>query len=75
MHKENIFDLFNQQNPAPDPKAAVPENVVTAAEAKTDPIPAETEKQPEPAAPAAEPAEPAQPETDAGGEGVENGSE
>lgn len=74
MHKENIFDLFNQQNPAPDPKAAVPENVVTAAEAKTDPIPAEPEKQPEPATPAAEPAEPAAPETDAGGEGATDGS-
>lgn len=74
MHKQNIFDLFNEQNPAPDPKAAVPENVVTAAEAKTDLIPAEPEKQPEVAAPAADPAEPAAPETDAGGEGVADGS-
>lgn len=72
MHKENIFDLFNQQNPAPDPKAAVPENVVTAAEAKTDPIPAEPEKQseetPAPETPAPEP------EAAAGEEGAENGS-
>lgn len=58
MHKENIFDLFNQQNPAPDPVAAAPDNVVTAAEAKTDPIPAEPKEQPE-ATPALEPQPPA----------------
>lgn len=79
MHKENIFDLFNQQNPAPDPVAAVPENVVTAAEAKTDPIPAEPKEQPEAVTPAATPAPeapatPAAPEAATGGEGVENGS-
>ena len=70
MHKENIFDLFNQQNPAPDPKAAVPENVVTAAEAKTDPIPAEPET-PAPETPAPEPEAP---EATAGEEGVTDGS-
>ena len=74
MHKENIFDLFNQQNPAPDPKAAVPENVVTATEAKTDPIPAEPEKQSEAVTPAATPA-PEAPEAATGGEGVTNGME
>ena len=74
MHKENIFDLFNQQNPVPDPKAAVPENVVTAAEAKTDPIPVEPEKQPE-ETPAPAPETPApEPEAAAGEEGAENGS-
>ena len=77
MHKENIFDLFNEQNPAPDPKAAVPENVVTATEAKTDPIPAEPEKQPEAVTPAATPAPeaPEAPEAAPGGEGVLNGME
>jgi hypothetical protein len=69
MHKENIFDLYNQQNPAPE-KAAVPENVVTAEEAKSDPVPAEPETAAEPEAPAPEP----EAET-AGEEGVENGSE
>lgn len=47
MHKENIFDLFNEQN---KPKAAetVLENIVTPAEVKPEivtPEP-ETEKQP-----------------------------
>ena len=70
MHKQNIFDLFNEQNPALDPKAAVPENVVTAAEAKTDPIPAETE---EPETPAPDTPAP-EPEAAAGEEGVTNGS-
>ena len=64
MHKENIFDLFNQQNPAQDPVAAAPDNVVTAAEAKTDPIPAEPKEQPEVVTPAATPA-PEAPETPA----------
>ena len=68
MHKENIFDLFNQQNPAPDPVAAAPDNVVTAAEAKTDPIPAEPKEQPE-ATPAPEVQPPAAvPEEQAAGE-------
>lgn len=73
MHKENIFDLFNQQNPAPDPAAAVPENVVTAAEAKTDPIPAEPET-PAPETPAPEPEAPEAPDAAAGEEGVTDGS-
>lgn len=71
MHKENIFDLFNNQHANDKPEKKTPDNVVTSEQVPDDVVKPE-EPAADPKTPAEDPEDPAPEGTPAGEKGGED---